>query len=531
MLTKEQVLQLLKEPQRDVIKAMKKEHMHLLMHVHGVNVTEYLTQVEGLESDEKIKLRKKLARSNKDLFSDILRPTDKIFNSQGGSKTYRFKTENNKENFIKSLSTISEGYSFSEWMQQFFVDKIIVDPNGLFMAEHKDNKVYPTYKSILSVYDYQLTGRLVDWVIFEPIDFGKAKKVRVYDELFDYTYIYENDNLTLVKEETFKNPWGYVPAFTCANRINPLTGLKQSMIYEQVEIADEYLRENSIKTLFKYHHGFPVFWMYAPTCTACGGTGFKDAKVCPVCKGSKHAVKKDVSDIIFLKQPSAADSPTIAPDIAGYVVPPIETWRQMTDELKLLRDTIYYSHWGTVINREDTEKTAFEVALNTQPMQDRLNQYTNSLETTESYFVDILAEYEFKGDYEGCSINYGRNYIIKSPNQYLSEYLEEKTKKASNSILNGKLEMYYNALYANDEFNRVFSIKMMYVEPFVHNDISEVQGWDIEGQLKYEKIYYNQWLSNLKKDEIISKTVPELQAELTEYVSGKYKPKTQENEA
>jgi len=529
MIAQNEVLERLRLKKRPEIAEMQKEHKKLLMHVHGIGVAEYLTQIEGLENDVKIALRKKLARSNKDLFADILRPTDKIFNSQGGSKVYTFKNISSKQKFTDKLSSLVDGYSLSQWLQMFLVDKVVVDPNGLFLVEHKDNEAYPTYKSILSIFDYKTAGRGVDWIIFEPVKCEDYEKVRVYDETGDYMYKYANDSLTLLEEESFPNPWKYVPAFLCSDRINPLTGRMQSYIYEQVELADEYLRENSIKTLFKYHHGFPIFWMYAPTCKECGGTGFVKGEVCPACQGSKHAFKKDVSDIIYLKQPSRENEPTIAPNTADYLVPPIETWQQMTEEQKLLRDTIYFSHWGTIINREDTEKTAFEVALNTQPMQDRLNQYTSTLESTEKYFVDIIADYYF-ADYEGCSINYGRNYIIKSPNQYLTEYLEEKSKKASYNVLNGKLEMYYNALYANDDYNRVVNTKLMYVEPFIHNDISEVMSWDISQQLKSEKLYYNQWLSSIDKDTIISKTIPELQAELSAFAAQKSNINTQENE-
>jgi hypothetical protein len=511
---------------------MQNEHKKLVMHVHGIGVADYLAKIEGLESEVKKELRKRFARSNKDLFADILRPTDKIFNSQGGSKSYQFKSTTSKENFTKSLSSIVDGYSIAQWLQMFFVDKIVIDPNGIYLIEHKDNKPYPTYKSILTVRDYQPSGRGFDWIVFEPVKIDATKSlVRVYDELFDYAYILENEQLRLDEGNTFKNPWGYVPAVTCSDRVNPLTGRKQSYVYEQVELADEYLRENSIKTLFKYHHGFPLFWQYMAACPVCKGQGFIDGKVCPSCNGTKYAQKKDISDVTYLKQPENSETPTIAPDIAGYVVPPIETWQQMTEELKMMRDMIYFSHWGTVINREDTDKTAFEVALNTQPMQDRLNHYTNSLESTEKYIVDMLAEYQYKGDYEGCSINYGRNYIIKSPNQYLTEYLEEKGKKASASVLNGKLEMYYNALYANDDYNRVVSLKLMYVEPFVHNDLSEVVGWNIAGELIAKKLYYNDWVSQLDKDSVLTKTIPELQAELTAFVSGKYKPNNKQDEA
>ena len=61
----------------------KELHKKLLMHVHGINEEEYIKKVEGLDNEEKIKIRKRLSRSNKDLFSSLLRHTDKIFTAKG----------------------------------------------------------------------------------------------------------------------------------------------------------------------------------------------------------------------------------------------------------------------------------------------------------------------------------------------------------------------------------------------------------------------------------------------------------------
>ena len=87
----------------------------------------------------------------------------------------------------------------------------------MFFVEYKDKSAYPTYKSISTIRDYKTNGRGVDWVIFEPIKVEKdnkiVEKVRVYDSEYDYMYLFENQTLTLIEEETFKNQWGYVPAY------------------------------------------------------------------------------------------------------------------------------------------------------------------------------------------------------------------------------------------------------------------------------------------------------------------------------
>ena len=539
VLTPEQIVEKIKNP-NSIIDALKKEHKKLLMHVHGVDVTEYLTQIEGLENSTKIAIRKRLARSNKDLFADILRPTDKIFTSDGGLKDYDISSEKTKEEFKTKLSDIIDGYSLTEWLETYFVDKYTVDPNGLFFIEHSNGEAYPTYKAISCIRDYEQKGRGIEYIIFEPeqvYENGKLQyeTIRVYDDAGDRTYKLKGDSITKIDDESYPNPWGYVPAVTCSDLTNTLTGYKKSSIYEQVELADEYLRETSVKTLFKYHHGFPLFWQYMSTCPVCKGIGSVNKTnsegenitcTCNACNGSGWAIKKDVSDVTGIMPPESNETPTITPEIAGYVVPPIESWRQMTEELKLMRDMIFFSHWGTMLNREDNEKTAFEVSANIQPIQDRLNKYTSSLESTETYIVDMLGAFYYNSTYKGSSINYGRNYIIKSPGEVLEHYLKNKTGGASYTILNDKLKQYYHTLYAHDKYSLSISMKLIQVEPFIHNTIDEVAKWSVPAQDFAEKRYYNDWLSNYTKEELLKKDVKQLKSELTDFVKTKIDEQT-----
>lgn len=510
----------------DRITTSKKEHKKLLMHVHGIGVGEYITKLEGLENDIKIKIRKKLSRSNTDLFADILRPADKIFSAKGGSKTYEL-SDSQIEDFRNKLSKTKDGLSLAKWIQNIWFDKYVIDPNGIILVENEEAEerfAYPTYRSILSIRDYKFTGVKLDYIIFEPIKDDKGiEYVRVYDDVEDALYRVNGDDWEKIEDDTYTNKWGYVPAITCSDLVNPVTFYKKTPIYEQVELADEYLRENSVKTLFKYHHGFPFFWQYMAACPTCKGTGMYNNKTCPTCNGTKYAMKKDVSDVTYLKPPKDNDQPQIAPDIAGYVTPPIDSWQQMTTELTMLRDMMYYSHWGTIINRDDNEKTAFEVSVNTQPMQDRLNQYADSIEIVESCLTDILGKFYYADAYKGSQINYGRNYIILSPNQLMEEYLTDKQKGLGQTILNDKLSKYYESLYKNDSFKLIIFKKLIQVEPFIHNTLKEVKDLQVSSIEYNKKLYYNDWLSSLDADYIFTNEVGKLQKDLEEFTITKLK--------
>lgn len=508
------------------IAGAKSEHENLLMHVHGIGVAKHLAKIEGFENEKKYNLRKKFARSNKDLFSTIFRHIDKVFSAKGGTIQYGLRQNTDKAKFQKLLYDIKDGISLDKWLENIWLDKLAVDPNGLILIEHSDGVPYPTYKSILTVRDYKQSGQGVDYIIFEPYqkDNEKGEFVRVYDESGDRTYLINGKEISLLKDTeekqyNFPNPWGYVPAVLCSDLVHPITELKKSTIYEQVELAEEYLRENSIKSIYKKLHGFPMFWMYAPVCDACKGTGLdKSMHVCPVCNGSKHATSKDVSDVTILKQPENADSPTIAPDIAGYVSPDLETWERMTNEIQMLADAITFSHWGTVVRTEDIERTATEVFVNAQPVEDRLNKYSDSYEIITKYIIDMLGAYVFGDKYEGTSFNAGRNYIVKGINQLTKEYTDLKAANVGETLLNAKLNELINAKYANDSFTLTVAQKLAAVEPFVHNTIDEVKSMEVGNIAYMRKVYYNDWVNTIDNDYIFRTDIKKLRDDLTLYV-------------
>lgn len=505
------------------IKDARADHKELLMHVHGIGVTKYLTKVEGLESETKIKLRQDLARSNKSLFADVLRPTDKIFTAKGGSKIIGLP-DSKQEELKKRLNSIRGDVSLSKWIENIWLDKYATDPNGVILIEHKDDVAWPTYKSINSIRDYKVVGQQIIYIIFEPETIktpeGQVTKVRVYDKESDKTYLMRGDEAVLIKDESFDNPWGEVPGIVISDLVNPVTGFKKSSIDEQTEIASEYLREGSIKTLFKYHHGFPFFWQYLSFCAPCKGTKLIDGKKCPSCSGTGLAMKKDVSDVTYLKPPTDADQPALT-ELANYVVPPVESWRQMTEESELLRDMIVFSHWGTVLQKGEVERTATEVTINAQPIQDRLNKYTDSAEIIETALTDFLGKFYYGDAYKGAVINYGRNYIIKNDNQISKEYAELKKDNAGLNLLNAKLLELISAKYSNDPMSQVIHEKLMHVEPFVHNTIKEVKDLEVDAFTYATKVFYNDWLSQVKKDDAFKKAVGQLKKDLETFTEQK----------
>ena len=523
VLNDNEILERFKNP-NPLIEQSQKEHEKLLMHVHGCNLKDHIKQVTGLENDEKLKLRKLLARSNKNLFSTLLRRTDKIFTAKGGSIEYGIKDSSKTKKLQQILHDIIDGVSLDKWLENIWLDKLIDDPNGFILIEHKDGKPYPAYKSISTVKDYQQNGQGLEYFISQPYTINGEQYIRVYDDISDRTYRIDGEEIVLIEDEVYENPWGYVPATLCSDLVDPITEVKRSPIYEQLEIADEYLRDNTVHILTVNFHGFPMFWQYAPTCTSCGGTGFdKKGEICPVCNGSKHALKKDVSDVTFLKQPSTTDQPTIAPNVAGYITPPIEVIDMQVQQLQRLEDEITYSHWGTIIRKDETERTATEVFINAQPVEDRLNKYSDSYEMVTNYLIDMIGKYLFGDEYTKTSFNAGRNYIVKGITQLTTEYTELKEKNVGINILDNKLMEVINAKYKNDTINLVIEEKLITVEPFVHNTIEEVKTMQLPSLMYMRKIFFHDWKSEQTQEYLFKTKINQLKESLTNYTKQKIK--------
>lgn len=529
IVSEEHIKQALKG-ETESVKALKTEHELLSMHVYGKNKTKYLTKITGLENDEQLKLRQKYGRSNKDIISNLTAPVNKIFSAKGKNKTYNFKQKETSEKFRRYLSTVDNGKSLENWLSSYWKEKITCDPNGLFMIEYSATKEpYPTYKSILSIRDYKQVGQKVEYIIFEPykkeVNGNILTFCRVYDDEADKLYLVDGDRISLIKEQTFKNTWGYVPAVVISDIEDTNSDFKKSSIDNEVELANEYLLGNSNKAIYKFKIGFPLFWMYLSSCPVCKGEGEIEGKECKSCNGSGHALKKDISDITGVKPPQTTDDVVITPDIAGYVTPPNEGLDQMTNELTLLRTLMEFSHWGTTQEKGENE-TATGRFIDIQPVSDKLDKYKISLETVETILVKFIADKLYPEIFEGSSINYGNRYMIETADQLLDKYSEGKTKKLPSTTLDYLLEQYYQGQFANDSMRLSYYVKLMKLEPWVHLTLGEIPELYKATEDYTKKVYFSEWVNSMKVDDIIMLDLTKLNKKLTEFIN--LKPKQNE---
>ena len=532
MLTQIQAQQSFKKPiNGENIKVARDEFKKLSVHIDGVGVEKYLEKIEGLENEEQLKLRRKHKLSNKHTYGKVLQPKNQIFSVTGSNFTIDIP-DSLKEEYWKKVDTVKDGNSLKNYLDQQWLHRVDVDANGLLFFEiSKDGQdCYPTYKSINCVRDYYVEAGQIKWVVFEPethtdADGNDYKTVRAIDEVADYMYLVKDDELVLIDEQTIPNPWGYVPAIFNSTRYHSIYPIYRSYVDESVELADALLIDNTVHTIYKFLHGYPIFWRYIEACTYCNDgfihtEGEIDVK-CPKCHGTGYKLTKDVSDIISLPIPENPEDPTLAPNVAGYIQPDIATWQQQNIESELMHKAVEFACWGTNTVANEENETATARFLDIQPVNNKLNKYADNAEIIYSFCLKVIGNFYFPNSFKSAHVKLGRRYVIESPDALFQKYTDAREQGNSDIVLNYLYKEYLSAEHQNDPQMFEYQVKLMRIQPFFHNTIAEVKDFEIDKADYFAKAYFNQWLSTISYQDALMKTEDELKELLYTYVEPK----------
>jgi len=508
-MTVEEIIEIIKSTQSApswVVRAREtNEELNAL--VYGENFKELLiNQIEKIEDSGRALARRKYSIDIRDLFQRIMEPRNNVFSADGGSENWNEEINENRIEAVRErLKSFKGGKSIDKYMAESYFQLSDIDPNGLIFIEYKTGSegiedVYPTYKSIQDIKDYECKGQSVKWVLFEPvkvIDKGNTYKLhRFVDAEIDATIVERNGSFEVLENETFDNEFGEVPAVILSPIQKVGSKLRLSWLFYIQELAKKYARDVSVKTLYELLQGFPKHWRYVMMCNLCHGSGKKDGESCEKCGGTGEVKKGDVTDEIRLPVPNTKEHPIIAPDIAGFISPDLETLKHMEESRVSLESLIEYTMWGTQTVRKgnNSNETATGRYLDVQPMLNKLHVFTDAAEEVENMLVDYVAKLvdSLGVDDEIYNKTYGRRYIIESPDVLLEKYNDARKSGTPVTVLDKMLEEIISSKYKNDINMRSKMQKKSLVEPYVHYSIKDI--YDIFGAEKAEmKTMFSYW--------------------------------------
>lgn len=514
------------------IKTGRAMHTELLALVEGDGFHEELIhKIEHIESPQKQEVRLKYSRSIKDTFERLLRPIDNVFNATGSSKEYNVTAEANKQTVLDMVGNIRGGKSVEQWLEAFWIKLYHVDPNGLVFMEWKgvdedsEARTWPTYKSINNIRGYQAEGQEVKWVLFEhnntQVNGEDALTWRFVDDKFDYTFIQQGEVISQLEDQTFDNPFRKCPALVNSDIIKVNKPIRLSPLYPIVDVMKEYARDQSIKTIYKFLHGFPMFWKYVQQCTVCTGTGIVDGAQCGTCHGHGYLRSKDVTDAITLPAPKTKEDFKLAPDIAGFITPPLDIWERYDTELNLLENLAHKTHWGSFVDHSANE-TATARFIDIQPVEGKLDKYSSVGEGMEKAISNLVIRFvdqsEDIGD-QGAQITWGRGFIMEPMGILLEKYSKARESGDNTTILDRLFNEYLTSKYKTDPLNLERSLVKAEVEPFIHYTIEQVLA--IYGQEKaQEKGLFRDWWETIDPT---GKTAEQLKKEFGGWVKPQVK--------
>lgn len=559
-------------PQKAVIDAGKEMCNKLMLHVYGLGMDVAIKQCKHFVSDQLYVVQKQYALSNKDLFRRLLQQEDMVFSARGGSSTFGLP-ESDEQRMGEILSDVRYGLTLRKWIKNFALEAYRTDPMGVIFIEvdeqksyvdnygvmnYEEPKAYPTYKSIHCVHDYLSNGRRLEYICFqltvsEALAFGiqdeslkntkadlKTTFYRVVDDKKD-VIVQMKETVILVTTITKPNPiannWDKTPAFVVSDLMmfnDPRQFL--SPLNFVVELADTFLQDRSVRELQKKYHGFSKPVEPLLQCSKCAGAKYIDGKDCPDCTplgGSPTGFKlvtrpADVARFplsVFDKENGGFDFNKIF----GYVTPDIKGWEKQDTSLEDIEELMEMTYWGTVrmkrpkpgLQKQGSDNTtATEVNSNDAPKESRLNMTADWAERTEAMIADFVGDFWFS-NFKKASINYSREYVMKTSDEYRTIYQDLLLKGAPDSAKDKAYTRWKHAEYANSPNELATELKKFNVEPFPHLAIVVAKTLITDFTDYNCKLYFGEWSNTIPSLKWLNTKPDALRVMLKDYVTAK----------
>lgn len=538
-------------PQKQLLAEIRKQSSRLSLHITGQNMKTAIETMDEFETEQKKNLRQKYSRSNRDIFSRLHRPFDKVFSANGGSTIINLP-ESSRKQFIGYLSNIRKGMSLRKWVQQIALPAFQVDPNGIVFIEINENgQPYPTYKSTSDIFYFEADGRKVSLVIFQltiqqaaqyalaaPTTVAldrmnqasqQTRYYRIVDQFTDKIVEWDGTVVTEIQELTLPNPFLQCPALIISDIYQFNSDILLSPDSEVVELANDVLTANSTFTIWKKLHMFPKHWRMRSVCPTCMGNGAVGGNVCPDCNGTRFQKRSSVRDEIIVPFPDSADGKIVLPQaFDGYTTPSTEAWDLMTDDLDRLYEQMFETIWGYCpqsknpkVKESTSDKTATQVLTESDNKSQRLYGFSEWAESIEKFVIDLCAGLMYATAYKGCSVNYGDRYVLEGPDEIWLKYSDARKGGSPQAVLDTLLRDYYESKYYGNPIGLQVALKQMKVEPWVHQTLRETQGLTATDLDKACKMYFSEWASLLTDMDWIQRTEEDLRQLLIDYTQPK----------
>lgn len=455
-----------------------------------------ITKIEKLESAKREVARRKYAKDIRSLFTRLTNNRSNVFQANGGSVEINISGDEQKEDFIKSMTRFKGGKSLKQYLSEYYLPLSDTDPNGVVFLEYTTDtdsqEVYPTYKSINDIRTYVPNGQKVEAILFEPKTIPNGFLWRFVDDERDWFVKQLGGTFVIDEDLSFDHPFKSVPAVILSPIEKVGTLQRLSWLNPVLQDGQNYAQKKSIHTIYEFQKGTPIHWRMGTINkgeigverTGEGGDASPDAK--------GVTQNNDVTDVVNVPLPREGD-PKID-KYAGFISPDLDFLEYSEKSMVLLEGSMKNTLWGTEEQTKNTE-TATGRYIDVQPIHNVLNDITDTVEWVHNQIGDWIVNFVVRTSTEEeklFHISYGRRYLLEDQDTVLKRYEKAKTDGDPTSILDKLLEEWVLTKYKTDPFMQQMMVKKIRIEPYVHWDIKTVS--ELFGANEaYTKVLFNDW--------------------------------------
>jgi hypothetical protein len=561
----------LKQPNGEAIKVKQEMHKFLKAHCTGIGDEELIEQIRNFERKEYGDTRKKLRMSNKDILARVMQPRNKIYTAKGGVESYTMSNLNDVEQFKIYLSSVKGTQSLTDFIKQNVQPMYDYDPEGLLWLDlNAYGLPVPCTKSIMQIWDYEISGRKPEYVCFalsdkeikqlqlrsedypelkgkltlppkESVSGNKINKVfRVVCDIYD-RIILRSDATTATILSEIPNPFAFmgVPGIIVSDIVAPSENGEErydSCISPCTDILNQAMFGRSLYNVSMARNAYPKEWMTKMDCPTCSGTGVVGSNKCPECKGNKVMPFQMHSDVLVIDYGNDANKSIPTPPM-GHIDPAVEALRYMHENNISWEDTFSHTMWGVSKVQPgnlyskpagkggNVSNTAYEAQQNEQPKFDKLTEFSGWASFLYKWTADGSGKFIYGDSYIDSAKMFGTRYMIESADATFDRLVKARNGGATKSELDSlTLEYLENKYPTNPIEYRKYKV-LFIAEPFYHDSTTDVISWNIPEINKMEKIFFTEWAATLDNnyfasvpDEFIE---PKVKADLRAYVMGR----------
>lgn len=528
VLTLEEMLALCEKPRNkpliDSCVALQNEHKR---HVTGEGYKMLITFHEGYETDRQKKIKETMAQpATLPITKIILDELNRWTNAQGTYKAYDFGGKKSIEDrFIKEVlgqiwrNRPIDAFITNEYKEALDIEfcsfltvvkpKVTTTDDGVKMQDREGivskmtgdyARPYIIFTSINDVIDFVVYGNRVEYIIMkfktEVIDGKKIQYYRAIDDEKDVVIRMGDDRKYSVADdyEVYYHELNQVPSIQVSTLKKDILvdGLRKSQITFLIPSLNRYLAMDAEHMQSEIIHGHPQRWAVQQKCPLCEGEGevFNDpdktyykssledgvSMACPRCGGVGGITTTDSNEVVGLPQFDEEGKPYPLEAPAGYINFNTDILDHQSQELVKLANDIVYAGTSNKNIVADRFKTATEANSNTKTLEDKIDDRLRVVEEVETFLTDTAAKLddEFRSDYKGCSIKYGRNLYYRNENDIIEEVKKGKEAGMPMSYIKSLVIELYKTKYRNSQAERERYLRLTELEPFPGYTITEL---------------------------------------------------------